>query len=309
MRTKLIAVAYATALVLPMSVIAADSHRAYGLLHLSVDRLGDSGYKVSGDSRKASRIGMKGSMDTNVSDFKVVYKIEAGMNLDNGDEPAGFTEQRDSWVGMASDSLGTFRLGTISTPYKASGKLVDPLFNTSAEGPSGLKAMSKHHYGTGDNAGRSTNTVRYDSSSFGGVKAVGHYNFAEGDNNMGLGLHYKLNDVAFFIDYLNSATDDNTAMKVGSKVKSGAASFAFQYEMDDKGSVSENGDQLFLATTYEMDATALVLTLGNNDEDTSYAFGVMHKLNKKAKGYVLYANDGTGNTDDSLFTAGMKVSF
>jgi len=312
MHIRLIAVACATALALPISVTAADNHRAYGRLHLSIDRLDDSGYVVSGDERKGNHIGMKGSMDTNVSDFKVVYKIEAGMILEDGTNPAGLNQQRDSWIGMSSERFGTFRLGTIRTPYKATGKLVDPLFYTSAEGRGVAKTMSAHHSGTGDDQGRSTNTVRFDSRSFSGVKAVGHYNFAPGDNNMGLGLHYNLDDVAFFIDYLNSGTKDETAMKVGSKVKAGAASFAFQYEIDDSGSVAVSegaGDQLFLAATYEMDATALVLTLGNNDNETGYTFGATHKLNKNTKGYLLYANDGSSDRDTSLFTAGMMVSF
>jgi len=324
MHIRLIAVACATALALPISATAADNHRAYGRLHLSVDRLDDSGYVVSGDSNKGNHIGMKGSMDTNISDFKVVYKIEAGMILNDGGTdttvpagtkeaaPAGLTQQRDSWIGMSSERFGTFRLGTVSTPYKSSGKMVDPLFYTSAEGRGVLKTMSAHHSGTGDDQGRSTNTVRYDSRSFNGVKAVGHYNLAPGDNNMGLGLHYKTDDVVFFIDYLNSGAKDETAMKIGSKVKAGAASFAFQYEIDDSGSVAVSegaGDQLFLAATYEMDATALVLTLGNNDNETGYSFGTMHKLNKNAKGYLLYANDGSSDFDTSLFTAGMMVSF
>ena len=312
MHIRLIAVACATALALPISVSAVENHRAYGQVHLSVDRLDDSGYVVNGDEHKASHIGMKGSMDSNISDFQVVYKIEAGMVLDDGENPSGLTYQRDTWVGMSSSRWGTFRLGTISTPYKASGKLVDPLFHTPVEGRGVMKTMSALHSGTGDNQGRSTNTVRYDSRSFNGFKAVGHYNFAPGDNNIGLGLHYKKKDAAFFIDYLNSGTTDKTAMKFGGKIKVGAASFALQYEMDDDGSieVSEGADdQLFLATTYEMDATALVLTLGNNDNETGYALGVMHKLNKKAKGYVLYGDDGSSDFDTSLFTFGMKVNF
>jgi len=312
MRTKLIAVACAAVFVLPVSVMAVDNHRAYGHLHLSVDKLDDSGYVISGDSSKGSRIGMKGSMDTNVSDFKAVYKIEAGMILEDGDSPAGFTEQRDTWVGMSSKSFGTFRLGTIGTPYKASGKLIDPLYETSAEARGVVKTMSAHHRGTGDDKGRSTNTVRFDSASLGGVKAVGHYNFAPGDNNMGLGLHYKKDDVAFFIDYLNSGATDKTAMKFGSKVKTGAASFAFQYELDDDGSVAVvdgAGDQFFFATTYEMDATALTFTIGNNNKETGYTLGTMHKLNKAAKVYLVYVNDGSGDFDTSLFTGGMMVSF
>jgi len=317
MNKRLMTVAVAAALALPMAANAGDA-KVYGKVHVSLDNLSDSGLRIDGQSKKANSIGVKGSMDSNLHDFKVVYKIEAGMDLESTD---GFHKQRDTWVGMSSKSIGTFRAGTIVTSYKGSGKMVDPLFTTTAEGRGAMGLMSDLHGGTGDNAGRATNTMRYDSPSIGGAKIIGTYTVRPSvDDNIGVGLHYKNGPVAAFFDYISFGDEELTAMKVGGKYTAGPASVALQYEIDDDGSIGTartnkkvgtgiGGDQLFVAGTYSMGATSLIVTVGSNDENMGYALAAQQKLNKKAAAYLGYAASDDSGTDDSAITAGMVVKF
>jgi len=312
MNKKLLVIAVAGVMAMPMVANAGGKHKAYGAVHLSVDRPDESEITVSGSGSKANKLGMKGSMDTNIADFKAVYQLEAGMTV-GGDKEPGFFE-RDTWAGLSSKSMGTVRVGTMATHYKQMGKATDALFTSSAEGRGLIKTQSKLHGGFGANGGRATNMVRYDSPSISGAKVIAHYQFVDGgDNNMGLGLQYKAGNYLAFFDYIDmQSKGETTAMKFGGKAKFGPASVALQYELDDDGNIETTGDgenQLHVQGTYSMGATTFILTVGNNSENTGYALAVSQKVAKKASVYVGYAADGSGDDDTTAITAGMKVAF
>lgn len=315
MNKKLLAVAVAGTLVLPLAANAGGKHKAYGAVHLSVDRPDTAGIVVSGGGSKANKLGMKGSMDTNIADFKAIYQLEVGMEVGGAKEPGTF--ERDTWAGLSSKSMGTVRVGTMATHYKQMGKATDALFTTSAEGRDSLvSSQSKLHGGFGATGGRATQMVRYDSPSISGAKVIAHYQFVDnGDNNMGVGLQYKAGNYLAFFDYMDLAAVEKTAMKVGGKAKFGPASLALQYEIDDNGSVATKAsgaageNQLHVQGTYTMGATTLVLTVGNNSENTGYAIAVSQKVAKKANVYVGYGANGKDGDDNTAITAGMKVAF
>ena len=319
MNKKLLVVAVAGVMAMPLAANAGGKHKAYGAVHLSVDRMDESGMSVSGSARKANKIGMKGSMDTNVADFKAVYQIEAGMVVG---ARTGFDQERDTWAGLSSKSMGTVRVGTMGTHWKQMSKATDALFTTSAEGRGFIKTQSsKQAGGAGAARGRATQMVRYDSPSISGAKVIAQYQLVDGaDNNMGLGLQYKAGNYLAFFDYMDLASagaDGLTAMKVGGKAKFGPASVALQYEIDDDGSIQSTkdsdgdsaGNQLHVQGTYSMGATTFILTVGNNSENTGYAVAVSQKVAKKASVYVGYGADGSGDDDSTAITAGMKVAF
>ena len=311
MNKKLLVIAVAGVMAMPLAANAGGKHKVYGATHISVDQLEDTKLVVHGGARKANKIGMKGSMDTNVADFKAVYQIEAGMAIGEGSSPGFF--ERDSWVGLSSKSMGTVRLGTMATHYKQMGKATDALFTTSAEGRGLIKTQSKQHSGFGPARGRADQMIRYDSPSISGAKVIAHYQVVQAmEDNMGLGLQYKAGNYLAFFDYINFGAAEKTAMKVGGKAKFGPASLALQYEIDDDGSietVSGGENQLHVQGTYSMGATTLILTVGNNSENTGYAVAVSQKVAKKASVYVGYAASGGDETDSSAITAGMKVAF
>lgn len=311
MNKKLLVVAVAGVMAMPLAANAGGKHKAYGQVHISVDRPDESGMMVNGSARKANKIGMKGSMDTNIADFKAVYQIEAGMVVGG---KTGFDQERDTWAGLSSKSMGTVRVGTMATHYKQMGKATDALFTTSAEGRGLIKTQSSQHSGFGAGRGRADQMIRYDSPSISGAKVIAHYQMVDsGDNNMGLGLQYKAGNYLAFFDYLDLKSKGETAaMKLGGKAKFGPASVALQYEIDDDGNIETTAggeNQLHLQGTYAMGATTFVLTVGNNSENTGYAVAVVQKVAKKASVHVGYAADGSGDDDSTAITAGMKVAF
>ncbi|MDX1810599.1 MAG: porin, partial [Gammaproteobacteria bacterium] len=197
MNKKLMSIAVAAAMAVPMAANAGGEATAYGQIHVALQHVtvgdADGVMSIDGAGAKANKLGMKGSVDTNLMDAKAVYQFELGLNQDG---ETGSYFQRDTWAGLSSKSLGTVRGGTMATGWKSTSAMVDPLFTTALEGRGGVVggASGQLAGGLGTNRGRATHTVRYDSPSMGGAKVVANYSFAPdsvGDNNIGLGVIYK----------------------------------------------------------------------------------------------------------------------
>jgi len=329
MKKQILTMAMAAAMALPWAAQAGDAAEAkwYGRIHVAVDKFSDTELRIDTSGKKANNIGVKGSMPANfpgLTGLKAVYKLEAGYDMDKTDG-GGFVRVRDTWLGMKSKTLGTLRAGTIVTSYKETGKAVDPLFTTSAEGRGGLGMMSKLHGGSGDaGQGRATRTVRYDSPNLGGAKIIGAYTLRNGgENNIGLGVHYKNGPILAFIDYMDVPEGDGaSAVKVGAKYSASGVTVAGHYEIDDglvSGDKDGEGNILFLSAGYKMGATQFVLDLGIRDESkkkkqserTAWAIAVKQKVSKTALAYLGYGmiDDDTVDDNDSVVTAGMLVSF
>ncbi len=351
MNKKLLTIAVVTAMATPMLANAEAKSAVYAKVHVAgeiIDDGNDTSYSIAGNSSKASNVGVKGEIDTNLMDLKAIAQIEIGLDQDSNTEytgqvsaksgsKAGLLYQRDSWVGLSSKSMGTVRMGTIKTSYKQSGTMIDPLYTTALEGRGFNQTMSSQlHGGTGNGRGRSTHTVRYDSPDMGGAKVIANYNAnPTAEDNMGLGVHWKGGPAAAFLDFQligednyvtdkNGKADTGNAVKVGGKYTAGDIMVSGQYEIDG-GAISGNSDgsndRLFLAGEYTMGATSFVATFGmametDNDEDDNTAFGlaVKQKLAKKVTGYAGWgmATGGKGfNNDDdiSAFAVGLVAGF
>lgn len=124
MNRKLLALAVGAALSMPLLAQAAPM--VYGQLNLSVDYVDDS--MLSGHSYQvnsnASRIGVKGEESLG-SGLSAVYMIEWGVS---GDGNAADLKQRNRFLGLKSNDLGTVRLGRYDTPLKMAEGNVD-VFN------------------------------------------------------------------------------------------------------------------------------------------------------------------------------------
>jgi len=150
---------------------------------------------------------------------------------------------RDQWLGLDS-GFGKLRIGTISTSYKSHGAMIDPVYRTSVQGRTvGLQSVLQ--LGAGDSGqGRATNTFRYDSPTFAGITATGHYTMQDDngtdstDNPWGLGGQWKAGGFLVFADYITSdAGGDDDAFKVGGRWGFDKFAIFGQYE-DDGGAIS-----------------------------------------------------------------------
>jgi predicted porin len=248
-RASLVGLAVATAL------LAAGSTQAdvtlFGEAKLSID----FDNKVPSDSGKSnthmdsnqSKFGFKGSEDLG-NGLKAIFNF--AWELDPTETKSGSSSNtladQDQWVGLQS-SFGRMTFGSMATSYKASGKAVDPLYETALQAREFPGFESELHRGSGKFGGRQTNTVMYETPSFMGLHLIGHTGLDEtnADNHSyGGGVHYSNGPFLAFYDYLNGNLPqvDNavglpqsvkqTAQKVGGKVTLGQYALFGQYEFD-----------------------------------------------------------------------------
>ncbi len=171
MNKKLLAVAIGAALAGSISIAQADV-QLYGQADVSVDSHDcdtggcagyasfNKGYTNNDGSQKMnmngnfSYIGVKGSEDLGnglKAIFNVMFAYDPAGNNTAGYGSNNTISDNEKWVGLAGD-FGTFRAGTVTTPYSDHGAMIDPFFGTSLEGnQSGLQSNFLHsEYTAGD---------------------------------------------------------------------------------------------------------------------------------------------------------------
>lgn len=145
MNKKLLALAIGAAVVMPVAALA-DGPTLYGKINLSLERqVTNAGIpdnpatavinESSQDNENwvvannASRIGLKGSLDTNSSDLKGLYNAEFGLKADGDSGPLS---SRNIYAGLQG-GFGTLLVGNIDTPTKSMQGKVDQFNDTNAD--------------------------------------------------------------------------------------------------------------------------------------------------------------------------------
>jgi predicted porin len=250
---------------------------------------------------------------------------------------------RDQWLGLAGN-FGQVRIGTISTHYKSHGAMLDPLYRTALQGRDrGLQ--SNLHRGAGEEGqGRATNTLRYDSPSWNGLKAGFHYTLdsddeVEDDNPYGVGLSYENGGILVFADYITNDTgSDDAAWKVGGKYTLNNLALMAQYEKDDglisskAADTSGDGADLWqLGASYTLGNNMLYFGYGNSSSGSggssaadyfAWTLAGVHHMSKRTSVYAGFSeidcddpdNDtcrrvGSEGGEDDKFSIGMKHKF
>ncbi len=242
MKQKLLVTALGVALAGGWSLANADV-QLYGQFDMSIDSMDTNGPGGRDDinmNSNSSAVGVQGSEDLG-NGLKAIFQAEWQVDLDDSEQNAStFNETesaasntnnglvgRDQWIGLGG-GFGKLRLGTISTAYKSPGAEIDPWYRTRLEGRV-IGLQSGLHAGKGEEGqGRATNTVRYDTPSFGGASLTGSYTLdndgsdGENDNPYSVGAQFK-NDMFYaFASYLTTdrGANDN-ATEVGAQVSLG----------------------------------------------------------------------------------------
>lgn len=318
MKKSLISLAVAAGMVASGTAIAAGQATVYGNVHISLNQLGDAAFDNIGAvdttdtldmTSNTSTLGVKGSEDLG-DGMKALYKIEFQIEPDETGSTIG---SRDQWVGLKG-GMGTVKFGTMSNNYKQMGSKVDPLWRTRVEGRGELNMMSGLHGGSGEDGGRSTNTVQFSSPKMGGMQLVLNRTFSgkdgdqgtppnqiSNDETLGVGFRYATKNIIAFFDYLDpnapgdggftapasAAGKDETVMKVGGVYKTAEFKVAAQLELTED---QRGGDYTFLAGTFNVDKNNSVsLTYGMQDDiSNAMALGYNHKMSKKTNVYAVY---------------------
>ena len=240
-------------------------------------------------------LGFKGSEDLG-NGLKAIFSIDFQYDTTKVEKGNSMTD-RDQWLGMAGN-FGQIRVGTISTSYKSHGAMLDPAYRTAIQQRDwGLQ--SELHSNAGEQGqGRATNTVRYDTPDWNGLKGTAHYTLNSDENGQsfnawGAGAQYSNGGLLVFADYITAnASDDLTnngdddAYKVGAKFTMNNFAVFGQYEVDgglisagsavygylnsidtfDIASIGDGADLWMLGATYTMGNNTLYGAYSSSDD-------------------------------------------
>lgn len=359
MTKKLLPAMIGAALVAGVSAASADV-TVFGHIDMSINNIDAEVGGVGDDDTNfhctTCSIGFKGSEDLG-NGLKAIFKLDFqydmtvrndgdGTGADGDNNNSGLLD-RDQWVGLAG-GFGKVRIGTISTGYKSHGAMIDPLYRTSLQGRDHLLQSGSilglggfGHSGAGENGeGRATNTIRWDSADFNGVKLVAHYtldagkppgdNDGDDENPYGLGASYSNGGILVYADYItndgsatNTVFGDVSAWQVGGKYTMGNIAVMGQYEDAEEDVTSTEGTLWHIAGSYTMGNNMLYAAYGQGElevpgattDTDSWTIAATHNMSKRTSVYAGYNNleiDAPGVAADAetdQFSLGLKHKF
>jgi predicted porin len=318
-RKSLLAIAAGMTLASTAFAQSAPSVTLYGRLDLAVESANDGALTKTMLQNYASRFGIKGDRSFN-SDLSGIFQVESAFSPEDGKAQnvagnTGYLANRNSFVGLKSNSMGTFLVGNYDTPLKAldGGGLASTLW---AEGDA-LEVII-HGKGTktaGSNFDnvhtRQTNNLVYISPKFADIVVKASYSPDETQNtttnqplyslsgewnngtyNFGLALQKK--DVSSK-DFGMSATK----VTMGAKMGDFTAGLAFS-ALDNNAPVAANARKTsnsLVVLGYTMGATVFKFNYGMSGESAANAqddltmtsVEVGYLLDKQTTVYANYA--------------------
>jgi predicted porin len=342
---KILPTMIGAALVGSMTAAAADvsvsGHLDYAIVNFDDNTSTGPGSDDTNLRCTTCSVGFSGSEDLG-NGLKAIFKIDFQFDGVNRNSSGSITD-RDQWVGLGG-GFGKIRIGTISTPYKSTGAMIDPLYRTALQGRA-YHLQSDFHNGAGEEllalpgtgGGRADNTFRYDSPDFNGFKAAAHYTLdsdetdGEDDNPYGIGGTYSNGGILAFANWQTndgSATTPNgdiNGWKVGGKFSMNAFAVMGQYEdIEADFGASEEATNWHIAGTYTMGNNLVYAAYGNYTEEAggvefedtdTWTIALMHSLSKRTKAYAGYNNQDDSNAvggtqvDEDTFALGIKHKF
>ncbi|MFA7387440.1 MAG: porin [Thiohalobacteraceae bacterium] len=340
MDKKILSTAIAGVLAGSMAFAANADVTLYGQLDVSVDStdIDGAGDDVNMNSN-FSAIGVKGSEDLG-NGLKAIFMVEFQTDLTEGGGSGGVSG-RDRWVGLEG-GFGKVRFGAMSTTYKATGAMIDPLWRTAFDTRNG-GLVSALHGGNGDDGqGRTSNAIAYDTPSFGGFSAAATYSFDDDcsaatasctnpdDDTYSVGARYKNGPVLAFVDYVtNDQGGSDDAWKVGGKFNFGDFAVFGQYEFDgglistgaglNPGNTIEDADVWTLGGSFTMGNIMLTASYAQSDDDNDPTFNAEYDAWRIAGAYnfskrtMMYAGfnqiDAEDDGEMDHFAVGMRHKF
>ena len=342
MQKKIIVLAIAAALTAPALAFAEAT--VYGQVNLAIERR-DDGNSPSTTANQlnsyGSRFGLKGSeaLDGGMS---IVWMLEGGYKADDGmSESTNQIFNRESHIGLTSDSMGTVTLGLQPTPYKAATRRLDVFGDTAADNRRLL----------GDTHDESVaNAFSYMTPSMGGFSVAVATQFgaekspqpvAPNNNTkgsaLGLAAMYEQGPIyaAFAIDnvkygaantgQLAGVVDaESKGLMLGGSYSMDAITISAEIErLTNKASATAaelKNSNFYLGAKFALSSSDAIKAAytkvgsqtGLNNNATQVAVGYDHNMSKNTMVYALYTKitqNATGAPDPSILSVGMKHAF
>ena len=268
---------------------AQSSVNIYGIVDVAAVYSSNQGGKSNTYERSGnlagSRLGFRGTEDLG-DGVSALFVLENGFNVDDGSMGAANTLfNRQSYVGLSSNTYGSLTAGRQYTPYYL---FVGPVGPTSA-----LTGATGAHPGDIDGLDttiRINNSLTYTSPVMSGAQVSAQYGMGEVAGSTSTGnafsaaLKYDINDFRFAVAYLKMRNGAN----VGAGWSPGAAG-SFPTSVINKGYLSAESVQYIAGgARYKLGA----LELGLNGSNVKYA----------PKPGSLFANTAVFNTGGVLAT-------
>ncbi len=333
MKKSLIALAVASVFIAP---VALAQTTMYGLVSGSLEMV-DSGAptnnKTTQIASNSSRLGFKGSEKLDAAGLSAFWQLESNLKLD---VPVGTTlGDRDAFVGLKSDSMGSLILGSGGTPYRGATRGLDLLReNTSARNYEHMGNRITGVVGTADRLdGGGTNVLAYVSPTMGGVNVTVAKGFDEtAPTNAGASfITVKYNGGPIYATvaqgtFNHSGTSDTTGTKVGGGYTTDA--FTVNAVLENiaftDGANETTYRNMYLGGKYNISKTDSVMlgitkagdTERNNVSSTDgyrhIAAGYYHNMSKATTVYALIAKiaqNTAGANERSVVAFGTHTAF
>jgi len=323
MKKKLLALAVAGALTAPLAA-QAQNVQIYGVLQMSVDRVDNGDDTGTSMKDNSSRIGFRGSEDLG-GGLKAIFQLESSVQPD---ERGGTWTGRDSWAGLASDTWGQIRVGSMFTAYKSSTDYADPFADTIGDYNNIVGAIGAAGANRPFDA-RANNAIHYISPNWGGFQLYATYGMnggapyeSKGDNtDRSVALTYKSGNLTLTAAYEDKqlsfgsagagggVTDKVNAFKVSGGYKFGNTAVALVYAKEDFGELGGNDrdrDVIHASLKHSIGNIDLLAAytwaddLGDIDDSSAqqFAIGAVYNFSKRTSVgayYVHLDNDDAAN--------------
>jgi predicted porin len=309
------AIAILTAIATPS--MATEGPTLFGKAHLSFgstseDKVATAETSSTAVTSHASRVGIKGSIDTD-SSVKVVYRFVWEIDMDdNAKSSSDQIKSREQFVGL-KDSWGELRIGRDDSPYKKAGKKnVEHLSDTWADYNNiinkDLDLRNDDSIGFWSKVGPGKLGIQY---------GAGADNAGSGQENekdvLSFAYDTKMGAIGFAVAYQDvgeatlGAKDGAEGTKIVIGYKAGDTQFGIISESvdQDTGSAKADEDNILVSVKHKVGKGAIKLSYGTKDVEgvaddaTMTALAYDYKLSKKVSVYGLWA-DGS---DDGLKAA------
>ncbi|WP_029408512.1 porin [Thiomicrorhabdus sp. Milos-T2] len=338
-------------------VMAEDVMKVYGQANVSYD-ISSVNYgtattmagRTEGDEFKsnASRLGLKGSLDTTLSNTALIYQLEAAYNTvgDNGDN-SGENQSiyvREAYAGLKNKDYGKVRMGRLTVGYKASYTAIDPwtdhVLQARQSGQQGASNLNSNYFNS---------TIEYVSPKFNGFEVNANYSVLS-DNSTGVDIHNsgKLADMTggsasgFGVKYTNGGlrltadtitldSDNDPGATDATKAKNGSSNqFTAQYKFGSGTTVAalyedatgmnlgkntfavvsqKVGKNGLLTASYGINEAGQDNAYSTTDDATTIGLGGKYKLTKKSAIFAGWTQHERGSDDATTFTVGIDAKF
>lgn len=305
MNKKVLSVAV-LALMSASAVNAANNTVMYGKVHVSIDKFDSdaSGADMFAVNDRGSRLGFKGSEDLG-NGLKAIWKYEMSYDVDEGGAIGG---ARNSYLGLAG-GFGTMLVGRHDTPAKvalyATGTemLGDSIIQLTGSGDAALLNMQET---------RADDAIAYISPSMNGLTAAVAIIPGESAANDGLAdswsgaVMYKGHGVKAAAGY-EDVVGAWELFNIGASVKFGDFTVGALWQSQEQQGGSGESDMYALTGKAKFGNNAVIATYASTENDGSlsgegdgFGLALTHKMSKRSKIYVAYANkDVDGGTSVS----------